>query len=96
MSNMIVDDFLLAMIIAGLGLAGAYLRAEYALHLRSKTAERSKKRARHDLHAARVRLEQYEIPIQARIARTPNQPQRLRPMSFLVRASRFGREPRVN
>jgi hypothetical protein len=93
---MIVDDFLLAMIIAGLALAGAYLRAEYALHLRSKTAERTKERALHDLHAARVRLEQNEIPVHARTARAPNQPQRFRPMSFLVRASRLGREHRVN
>jgi hypothetical protein len=96
MSNMIVDDFLLAMIIAGLALAGAYLRAEYALHLRSKTAGRTKERALYDLHAARVRLEWNEIPTHSRTARTPNQPQRFRPMSFLMRATRLGREHRVN
>ena len=50
---MIVDDFLLAMIIAGLGFASAYLRAEYALHLRFKAAERTKELTLHDLHAAR-------------------------------------------
>jgi len=41
--------------IVGLAVTVAYLRAEYASHLRAKAGERSKQQALHDLHASGVR-----------------------------------------
>ena len=42
MPNIVIDEFLLIIIIAGIGLALAYLRAEYAVHRRFKAAERER------------------------------------------------------
>lgn len=39
---MILDDLLIAILIAGVGLSGAYLRAELVSHQKFKAAERKK------------------------------------------------------
>ena len=39
MPNFMIDDPLLMTIIAGMGLSGVYLKAEYALQVRSKRAK---------------------------------------------------------
>jgi hypothetical protein len=90
------DNFLFAIIIAGIGLAGAYLKAEYTLHKRLKSAERRKELVLHDLHVARVRLEQNGVRVYVRIALPPLQPHFDRTIGFLVRHWRSEREHRVN
>jgi hypothetical protein len=52
MPNIVIDEFLLMIIIAGIGLAVAYLRAEYVLHRRFKAAEHEKLIVHRELHAA--------------------------------------------
>jgi hypothetical protein len=52
MPNIVIDEFLLMIIIAGIGLAVAYLRAEYVVHRRFKAAEHAKLNVQRDLHAA--------------------------------------------
>jgi len=52
-----LDDLLIAILIAGLGLSGAYLRAEFFSHRRFKAAERRKELALRELHMKRVRHE---------------------------------------
>jgi hypothetical protein len=56
MANM--DDLLIAIIIAGVGLSSAYLRAELLLHRRYKAAERRREGVQRELLIARVHLEQ--------------------------------------
>jgi hypothetical protein len=51
MPNIMIDEFLLMIIIAGFGLAVAYLRAEYVVHLRFKAAEHEKLIVQRELHA---------------------------------------------
>ena len=51
MPNIVIDEFLLMMIIAGIGLAVSYLRAEYAVHRRFKAAERERLIVQRELHA---------------------------------------------
>ena len=92
---MSLDDLLLAIIIIGIGLSGAYLKAEYQLHVRLRTAERGTRVVRHDLHASRVRIEQNGIPVHVWIARAPLQSQLSRALRFLARSSRPGQEHRV-
>jgi hypothetical protein len=93
---LIVDDFLIAMIILGLGVAIAYLKAEYELHLRSKAAERRKELTLHDLHRSRVRFERNGIPVHVRMACEPTQPQVFRTIRFLARHSPSARDHRAN
>jgi hypothetical protein len=52
---MILDDLLLAIIVAGGAFAGAYLRAEYGSHRRRNAAEREKWLQQLELHSARLR-----------------------------------------
>jgi hypothetical protein len=63
---MIIDEVLLMTIIAGLGLSVAYLRAECVLHRGFKAAEHKKLIVLHELHAARLRLEQTDEPVASR------------------------------
>jgi hypothetical protein len=72
MFDMILDDFLIAIIIAGFALAGVYLKAEYALHVQSKAAER-KKIVLSDLHVAPGSLEHNGMLVQVRIVHAPLQ-----------------------
>jgi 6-phosphogluconolactonase len=58
---MIVDDCLFAMIIAGMALAVAYLRAEYGVHRGFKAAEHKKLIVQRELHANRHTLKQIDV-----------------------------------
>ena len=70
------DDLLFTIIIAGFALAGAYTKAEYSLHLRSKAAQRSNQLVPRDLHVARSSLEQNGISVQVRIVHVSLQRQK--------------------
>jgi hypothetical protein len=52
MNAMSIDDLLIGIIIAGIGLTGAYFRAEYVSWLRYKAA-----RERQEVHRRRLRLD---------------------------------------
>jgi hypothetical protein len=52
-----MDDLLIAIIIAGVGLSVTYLRAELVLRQELKAAERKKERALRELHITRPRRE---------------------------------------
>jgi hypothetical protein len=54
MPNIMIDEFLLMIIISGIGLTVAYLRAEYFVHRRFKAAEHEKLIAHRELHANRL------------------------------------------
>jgi hypothetical protein len=56
-----IDDLLIAMIIAGAGLAGAYLRAEFVLHRRLTALQHRMESEQHEFHAKRVGLEQNDV-----------------------------------
>ena len=62
---MSLDDLLIAIIIAGMGLTVAYLRAEYVLHRGSKAAEHKKLIVQRELHANRLRPKQMDVPVAA-------------------------------
>jgi hypothetical protein len=70
------DDLLFTIIVAGFALAGAYIKAEYSLHLRSKAARRSNQLVLRDLHVARSSLEQNGISVQLRIVHDSLQQQK--------------------
>jgi hypothetical protein len=53
-----MDDILIAIILAGIGLSGAYLRAELVLHRRLTAALRRREVLQRELHIQRVRPEQ--------------------------------------
>jgi hypothetical protein len=61
MFNMTLDDLLITIIIAGIGLSGAYLRAQYALHISIKAAERRREALQRELHITQVHLEQSDV-----------------------------------
>jgi hypothetical protein len=65
MPNIMIDEFLLMIIIAGIGLAVAYLRAEYVVHRRFKAAEHKKLIAQRELHANRLTFKQIDVPVSA-------------------------------
>ena len=65
-ADMNIDDLLIAIIIAGIGLSGAYLRAEVLLHRRLTAAKRSRELVERELHNTRVRLEQKAFRVPAR------------------------------
>jgi hypothetical protein len=56
---MSIDDFLLALIIGGIGLSGAYLRAEYVLHIAIKATQRRKALASPASQWSAARSEQF-------------------------------------
>ena len=59
---MIVDDCLFAMIIAGIGLAVGYLRAELGLHRSTTTVQRARELVQREVHAQRVCLGHNKMP----------------------------------
>ena len=60
---MSLDDLLLAIIIIGIGLSGAYLKAEYQLHVRRENCGTpNRHRLLPDVQASRVRMEQNGLP----------------------------------
>jgi hypothetical protein len=61
----VIEGILLTMIVAGFGLAVAYLRAEYVLHRGFKAAEHKKLTVQRELRASRLTLR----PANARMAR---------------------------
>jgi len=63
---MSLDDLLMAIIIAGLGLSGAYLRAELLVHRKFRAADRRAELALHEVRINRVRPEQHDMPRQPR------------------------------
>jgi hypothetical protein len=96
---MSLDGLLIAIIIIGIGLSGAYLKAEYELHVRLKTAERRPGVALHDLPASRLRIERNGIPVHVWIARAPMQSQPQRQLLLLFvndpQAKPFGKTARA-
>lgn len=61
--KMMIDEFLLMIIVAGMGLTVAYLRAEFVLHRRFKTVEQERLSVKHELHANRLEPEQIDVPV---------------------------------
>lgn len=51
---MLLDDLLFAIILAGIGLSGAYLRAELVVHRRVTEVELRRELVQRELHSARV------------------------------------------
>jgi hypothetical protein len=92
---MSLDDLLITIIIMGIGLSVAYLKAEYKLHVCRRTAERRSGVVLNELPASSARIEQNGIPVHVCIARAPTQSQPFQTMRFLARNSRQEREHRV-
>jgi CRISPR/Cas system CMR-associated protein Cmr5 small subunit len=65
MPKIMIDELLLMIIGAGMGLTVAYLRAEYVLHRRFKAAEQEKLSVQHELHANRLKSKQIDAPVAA-------------------------------
>jgi hypothetical protein len=84
---MSLDDLLIAIIIAGMGLSGVYLKAEYALHVRLKTAQRRTEGVLQALHTFQVRSEWSSVSVRIR-TRALAQPPLFRTIGFLARNSR--------
>lgn len=59
---MSIDDLLFAIILAGIGLSGAHLRAELVLHRRMTALQRARELAQREVHAKRVHLEYEQMP----------------------------------
>jgi hypothetical protein len=62
MSAVSIDDLLFAIILAGIGLSGAYLRAELASHRRATALQRARELVQREVHAKRVRLGPNKMP----------------------------------
>jgi hypothetical protein len=60
-----MDDLLVWMIIVGIVLSIAYLRAEYLSRRGCKVKERKKAIVQHELHTNGLRLEQKYVPVTA-------------------------------
>jgi len=58
-----MDDLLIAIIVAGIALSIAYLRAEFVSRRGRKVRERKKAIVQRELHANRARLGQKHVPI---------------------------------
>jgi hypothetical protein len=63
-----MDDILIAIIIAGLGLSASYLRAELLLHRRLTRLQHTRELTQRELYVKRVRLGQNDTPWQSRTA----------------------------
>ena len=61
---MSIDDLLFAIIIAGIGLSGACLRAELVLHRRTTAVRRERELVQREVHAKRVHLGPNKMPTQ--------------------------------
>ena len=59
------DDLFIAILMAGMGLTVAFLRAEYVLHRGFKAAEHKKLIVQRELHANRLRPKQIDVPVAA-------------------------------
>lgn len=70
---MILDDVMIVIILAGIALAAAYLKAEYAWHVRCKAHERSRQGFQRHLSVARAALEHNGIAVHVRIVHAPLQ-----------------------
>ncbi|MGO9948140.1 MAG: hypothetical protein ACLPWG_14970 [Steroidobacteraceae bacterium] len=57
-----MNDLLIAIIIAGIGLSVAYLRAELLLHRRLTAVQRRREVLQRELHIKKVRSEQNDMP----------------------------------
>jgi hypothetical protein len=57
-----MDDLLITIIVAGIGLSGAYLRAELVLHRRTTALQRARELVQREVRAKRVRLEHNKMP----------------------------------
>jgi hypothetical protein len=68
-----IDDLLFAIILAGIGLSGAYLRAELILHGRTTAVQRIRELLQRDVHAKRVSLAQNARPRHPRTIPSPIQ-----------------------
>ncbi len=60
-----MDNFLTAMIIAGIGLSITYLRAEFVSRRARNTKERKKAIVQRELHANRLRPKAIDVPVAA-------------------------------
>jgi hypothetical protein len=60
-----MDSLLIAIIIAGLGLTCAYIRAEYLFGRMRRAYEREKTMIQRELHVSAPRLEQKPLPLSA-------------------------------
>jgi hypothetical protein len=67
-TGMSLDNLLIAIIIIGIGLSGAYIKAEYDSAVRLRKVERRKRIVLHDLHASRVQIEQNGMRVHVRFA----------------------------
>jgi len=63
------DDLLIAIIIAGFGLSGAYMRAAYVSWRRNHAAERKREVSLHELHSDRLWRDEQDTPIDAKGAK---------------------------
>jgi hypothetical protein len=59
-----IEDLLFAIILAGIALSGAYLRAELVLHRRTTALRRARELVQREVHAKRVRLGPNKMPTQ--------------------------------
>jgi hypothetical protein len=57
-----MDDLLTAIILAGIALSGAYLRAELVSHRRTTALQRARELVQREFHAKRVRLGPNKMP----------------------------------
>ena len=58
---MTLEDLPFAIILAGIGLSGAYLRAELVLHRRMTALQRTREIVQREVHAKRVHIEPNNI-----------------------------------
>jgi hypothetical protein len=89
-----MDDLLIAMIIAGIGLSVAYLRAELVLH-RRMTAAQGKREVLHiELHTKRVSLGRNDMSRQPRTYPSSIQANAFQVVRGLARALRISIQER--
>jgi hypothetical protein len=75
------DYILIAMIIAGFGLCGAYFRVAFVSWRRYQSAERKREISLRELHAQRLRRDENEVPgsstdqVEKRVDRVPRRGQ---------------------
>jgi hypothetical protein len=84
-----IDDLLFAIIIAGIGFSGIYLRAELLLHRRMTAIRRRRELVQLELHAKRVRVGQKDLLGQPRAVPSLGHANISRVMRDLARALRI-------
>jgi hypothetical protein len=82
---MSIDDLIFAIILAGIGLSAAYLRAELDLHRRTTALQRARELLQREVHAKRVRLGPNTMPQPVSSIRANALP----PLRVLARALRI-------